>query len=80
MKVIQRGRASDRVIVMWLELVNTYDKSPKKLLNRINLNKEIKIRVDPLKDEGPLNILNSLWRKKKIECQKINIRLGIIQK
>jgi hypothetical protein len=31
----------------WLEAVNTYGASPKKLLNRINKNREIKISVCP---------------------------------
>lgn len=38
-----------------------------KLLNKINENKEIKIKVDPLWPDGPNKVLNSLWRVNKIE-------------
>jgi hypothetical protein len=44
----QRGRAKDKVNVMWLVLVNTYGNSPKKLLKRIKLNREMNINVVPL--------------------------------
>jgi hypothetical protein len=54
-----KGKAKERVIVMWLVLVKIYGNSPKKLLNKINLNNEIKIKVDPLNLEIPNNVLNS---------------------
>jgi len=41
-------------------LVKIYGNNPKKLLNRINLNKEIKIKVLPLCPVGPNRVLNSL--------------------
>jgi hypothetical protein len=49
MKLNQRGKAKDRVRVIWLVLVKIYGKRPKKLLNKINVNNEININVVPLK-------------------------------
>lgn len=57
-----RGRAKERVIVICLVLVKIYGNKPKKLLKRIRLNKEIKIKVDPLKLDVPNKVLNSKWR------------------
>ena len=47
-KLSQRGRAKERVNVIWLVLVKIYGKRPRKLLNKINVNKEINIKVVPL--------------------------------
>lgn len=44
---------------MWLEAVKIYGKRPKKLLQRIKINKEIKTKEDPLNEEGPSKVLNS---------------------
>jgi hypothetical protein len=54
-----KGKAKDSVIVIWLVLVKIYGNKPKKLLNRIRLNKEIKIKVVPLNLEIPNRVLNS---------------------
>lgn len=48
MKLNHSGRAKDRVKVIWLVLVKIYGKSPKKLLNTINVNSEMNIKVVPL--------------------------------
>jgi hypothetical protein len=48
MKLSHRGRASDRVNVIWLVLVKIYGNRPKKLLKRINVNNEMNINVVPL--------------------------------
>lgn len=47
-KLNHKGRAKDKVSVIWLVLVKMYGNSPKKLLNKINVNKEININVVPL--------------------------------
>lgn len=44
----QRGRAKESVKVMWLVLVKIYGNNPKKLLNKIKVNREINIKVVPL--------------------------------
>jgi len=48
-------------------------------LNKINKNKEIKIKDLPIFPEGDNNVLNSLCKVKKIKFQKIEIREGKIQ-
>lgn len=62
MKPNHKGNARERVIVMCLVLVKMYGNNPKKLLKRINLNKEIKIKVVPLNLEIPSSVLNSKCR------------------
>ena len=57
-----RGRASLRVKIKWLELVNTYGNKPIKLLNKIKVNKEIKIKELPAWPEIPNKVLNSLCK------------------
>jgi hypothetical protein len=59
MKPNHKGRAKDNVIVICLVLVKIYGNNPKKLLKRIRLNKEIKIKVVPLNLEIPNKFLNS---------------------
>ena len=56
-----------------------YGNNPIKLLNKINENNEIKIKVDPLWPEGPNNVLNSLCKVKIILFHKIWCREGINQ-
>lgn len=80
MKLNHRGRARDRVIVICLVLVKIYGNNPKKLLNKIKVNKEINIKVVPLKLKGPINVLNSLCKVIKIVFQKMFNREGNIQK
>lgn len=75
----QRGNEIDKVKVKWLVLVKIYGKSPRKLLNKINENIEIKIKVDPFEFIFPNNILNSLWSFNKIKFHIIKWRLGINQ-
>ena len=47
-KLNQRGSARERVNVIWLVLVKIYGNRPKKLLNKIKVNKEINMKVVPL--------------------------------
>lgn len=47
-KLIHKGKAKERVKFIWLVLVKIYGNKPKKLFNKINLNNEINIKVDPL--------------------------------
>jgi hypothetical protein len=75
-KLNQRGRANDRVNVMWLVLVKIYGNKPKKLLKRMNVNSEININVVPLYLWIPNRVLNSLCRVIKILFQKIFNREG----
>lgn len=72
------GKARVKVKVIWLVLVKIYGNSPKKLLNRINLNKEMNISVDPL-ILGPIRVLNSLCNVKDTLFQIILSRDGISQ-
>jgi hypothetical protein len=61
-------------------LVKIYGNKPKKLLYKINLNKEIKIKVLPLWPVEPSKVLNSLCRVNKILFQIMWYRDGINQK
>lgn len=79
MNLNHRGRARERVIDMWLVLVKIYGNRPKKLLNTIIANNEIKIKVLPLILSDLIRILNSKWRVLMI-LNQINLRrLGINQ-
>lgn len=71
-----RGNAKLKVIVIWLVLVKIYGNKPKKLLNKIKVNKEINIKVVPLNLEIPNKVLNSACNVKKILFQNIKIREG----
>jgi hypothetical protein len=44
---------------MWLVLVKIYGNSPKKLFIKINLKREINIKVVPLNLDVPNKVLNS---------------------
>jgi hypothetical protein len=77
--LIQRGRASESVIVIWLVLVKIYGNKPRKLLNRIKEKREINIKVVPLNLEIPNRVLNSKCKVKKILLQNIKLREGINQ-
>lgn len=79
MKESHKGRANDKVKVKWLVLVKIYGNKPKKLLNKINENKEIKINVLPLKELGPNKVLNSECNVKVIFVQIKCKREGINQ-
>lgn len=79
MNLNHKGNAKVKVKVKWLVLVKIYGNNPKKLLNIINANKETNINVLPLCPFGPNNVLNSLWRVKRILFQIIWNRLGISQ-
>ena len=59
--VIHRGSDNDKVITICLDLVNTYGRRPKKLLNTINLNK-LTNNIEVPTWEGVKSALNSLWR------------------
>lgn len=75
-KLNQRGKAKVRVRVIWLVLVKIYGNNPKKLLNKIKVNKEININVVPLNLLIPNNVLNSECKIKKILFQNMEIREG----
>lgn len=79
MNLNHNGSARLRVIVKWLVLVKIYGESPKKLLNIIIENKEIKINVLPTIDLLPINVLNSLCRVVMILFQTKEYREGISQ-
>jgi hypothetical protein len=74
-----KGRAKAKVIAKCLVLVKIYGKSPKKLLNMIIENSEIKIRVDPFIFLIFNKILNSLWSLDVILIHIILYREGINQ-
>lgn len=78
-KESHNGKAKANVIVIWLVLVKIYGNNPIKLLNIINENKEIKIKVLPLWELGPSKGLNSLCKVSKILFQIILYREGISQ-
>lgn len=59
--VIHKGRDRDKVITMWLDLVNTYGSRPRELLNIIRLKRLINKIVDPIWEESN-KVLNSLLR------------------
>jgi len=67
-------------MVKWLVDVKIYGNKPKKLLNKIRENIEIKIKVLPTDPLGPSRVLNSLYNVIKIKFQKILIRDGRSQK
>lgn len=73
---IHRGRANVKVNVRCLVLVKIYGNKPKKLLNKINVNNEIKINVHPFILLGPSRVLNSLWRVNKTIFHKVLNRFG----
>lgn len=79
MKHNHKGKANVKVNVKWLVLVKMYGNNPIKLLNKINENKEIKIKVDPLCPNGPKRVLNSLCKVIKILFQIKWNRDGISQ-
>ena len=76
--VIQRGKDKDKVITIWLDLVKTYGKRPKKLLNTIKLNK-LTNNIDVPICEGVKRALNSLWRVWIIFLHKRDHREGEAQ-
>lgn len=78
-KLIQRGKANVNVIDKCLVLVNTYGNNPKKLLNKIIENSEMKIRVLPFILGVPIKILNSVWSVLVILFHKIEEGDGINQ-
>lgn len=69
----------DRVITICLDLVNTWGKSPNKLLNIIKEKRETKIIVLILL-KFPRIVLNSLWRIKIILDHNKDQREGEAQK
>lgn len=76
----QRGKARVSVRVMWLVLVKIYGNSPKKLLNIIMENKEIKIKEDPLLIFLlPIKVLNSECSLIRIIFHRTKCRDGINQ-
>jgi hypothetical protein len=70
-------KGKDNIIVktIWLVLVKIYGNNPKKLLNKIKVNKEIKIIEFPFLC-GFIKILNSKWRLFKILFHKKKNREG----
>lgn len=59
-KVSQIGSLRVRVSLMWDVHVKIYGNKPKKLLNIINVNRDMKIKVLPLKLLVLIKFLNSL--------------------
>ena len=57
--VSQRGKERVKVKVIWLDLVNTYGRSPKKLLNKTKVKREIISILIPLCEQDSKE-LNSL--------------------
>jgi len=80
MNLIHKGNLSVKVNVKCLELVKIYGNNPRKLLNKIILNKLIKIKVLPLNPLFPNNVLNSLCKVLIIKFHKYINREGINQK
>lgn len=74
-RVIHSGRDKDSVITICLDLVNTHDNNPIKLLKRISLDKATNIIEAPLW-EGCKRALNSLWRVKMTFLQNKDQREG----
>lgn len=74
-----KGKASDKVKVKCLVLEKIYGNKDKKLLNKINEKREIKINVLPFILFKFRRILNSLWRPLVIIIQPILFRDGINQ-
>ena len=79
MNLNHNGNARVRVKVICLVVENTYGNNLRKLLNRINENSEIKIRVLPFILLIFNNTLNSLWRVEVIFTHAKLIRDGISQ-
>lgn len=77
-RLSQRGKERDRVITICLDLVNTYGKSPKKLLNTINLN-NLTNKVETPMWEEVSKALNSLCKVWIIFLQKRDHREGDAQ-
>lgn len=80
MNLNHKGRANVKVKVRWLVLVKIYGNNPKKLLNKINENNEIKINEHPFNLLVPKRVLNSLNKVKIILFHKKLIREGRNQK
>lgn len=72
---IHKGRAKVNVKVKCLVLVKIYGNNPKKLLNRISVNKDVKIKALFL-FIGPIKVLNSLNNKYNNLFQIKEIREG----
>lgn len=79
-KLNQRGKAKVRVITICLVLVKIYGNNPKKLLNIIIENNEIKIKDAPLLIFlFPIRVLNSWCRINIILFHMMKCRDGINQ-
>lgn len=78
-KEIHSGRAKVRVRVKWLVLVKIYGNKPRKLLNRMRVNKDVKIKALFL-FKGPNRVLNSLNKINNILFQIKEMREGKNQK
>ena len=77
-KLIHSGNESDKVIDKWDVEVKMYGISPKKLLNKIKENKEVK-RTVVFIWEGVNKALNSVWMASMILFQSKAHREGISQ-
>jgi len=74
-----KGKLRVRVNVKCLDLVKMYGNKPRKLLNKINLNKLMKRKVLPFSPLFPIKFLNSLCKLINIICHKYDNREGINQ-
>jgi len=63
---IHRGRDNERVIEKWDVEVKIYGINPRKLEKKMNINKEIKIKIVPGKTKTPNTARNSSIIKTKI--------------
>lgn len=77
-RVTHRGKERAKVIAICLDLVNTYGKSPKKLLYKMRENKETKKIVEPTQWTVS-KALNSLCKVKIISLQHNDQRDGEAQ-
>jgi len=80
MNLNHKGRAKDNVNTIWLVDVKTYGNRPMKLLNKINENSEIRIKVLPWDFLLLIKTLNSLCSVNKILFHSKLSRDGINQK
>lgn len=70
------GKARVNVIVKWLDEVKIYGNNPMVLLITIKKRRANNKIVDPLKEWGPIKILNSLWRDRFILYKIMFFLLG----
>lgn len=78
-KVSHKGNLIVRVKIIWLVQVKIYGNKPRKLLNKIKVNKDTKIIDLPLNSGVLIKFLNSICRVETILIHTILIREGTSQ-